>query len=170
MSDGIGDAITTADDASVRIDQLKADPQFMDRIKAGDPAAFAKHTKLWRIQHGMTPTPQPPQHSGDVMEQMQGRALHLAEQLQEQLLDTGIGPEGVYQYMNSRPIPLAEKEFHEREIRRLKSDPEWVKKYLAGNLEARDTMRRHTVGSVMRTGTIDEIRQWEIAHYGKAIS
>ena len=56
------------------------------------------------------------------------------------------------------------------EIKRLKSDPDFVKKYLEGNLDTRDTMRRHHVGSTMRTGTIEEIRQWELSHYGKVIS
>jgi len=55
-------------------------------------------------------------------------------------------------------------------LKRLKSDPEFVKKYLAGDLAARDTMRRHSVGSVMRTGTLSEIQTWELAHYGKIIS
>jgi hypothetical protein len=45
-----------------------------------------------------------------------------------------------YQFMNGRPIPAAEKEFHEREIRRLKSDKAWVARYLGGELEARETM------------------------------
>ena len=170
MSDGIGDTITTADDASVRMDRLKADPQFMNRVKAGDAAAFQEHTKLWRIAHGMTPTPQPPRHTGDLMKEMQGHALQLAEQHHENLLEGGIGPEGVYQYMNGRPIPPEEKEIHIREIKRLKSDKEFIRKYLDGNLEARETMRRHHIGSVMRTGTIEDIRARELVHYGKVVS
>jgi hypothetical protein len=106
----------------------------------------------------------------DVMEQMQGRALQLAEQHQDSLLESGISPQGTYEYLNSRPIPAAEKEYHERELRCLKSDPDFVKKYLAGNLEARDTMRRHTVGSVMPVGSLQDIQNWELAHYGKVIS
>src|SRR5262249_40938734 len=65
--------------AAERIEQLRVDAGFQQRIAARDPEAFAEHTALWRIAHGMTAEPQAPQTMPDVFQQANERVLRETE-------------------------------------------------------------------------------------------
>jgi hypothetical protein len=90
--------------AMQRIEQLKSDPAFQDRIKALDPGAFKEHETLWRISRGMTAEPVTPVNTTDVLTQHGERAVAAAEQHLGVYLDRGFDQEAAYQIVNRRPI------------------------------------------------------------------
>jgi hypothetical protein len=155
------------DQAQARRDHLAADQKFQDRIAAKDAAAFEEHTKLWRVAHGMSPEPQVPINAMNVMTETIGRELQSVQMRAESLRGDGLNETQIYEYLNGRPMPLGQRQIHERELRVLKSDTGFVQRYLAGDLAARAEMRRHNTALTMRVGTLDEINAWERAHLGK---
>jgi hypothetical protein len=64
---------TTRTDAGARRQELMADPEYGKAAAAGDMTKIAELTKLWRIEHGMTPEPQPPANPEDVRASMLDR-------------------------------------------------------------------------------------------------
>jgi hypothetical protein len=155
--------------AAERMEQLKADVAFQKRIEARDPQAFKEHTELWRIAHGMAAEPQPPQTMPDVFQQVNERVLRETETRADLLRRDGLDDESVYQVLNGRPMPLAERRWHEQELARLKRDQAWVQRYFDGDREARLQMRQHTAALTLPVGSLAEINAWEQAH-GRPLS
>lgn len=153
--------------AGAQLAALRADPKFLERIEARDANAFAENTRLYRLSIGMTAEPQAPINAMDVMTESVGRELQDVQMRAESLRNDGFSPVQIYEYLNDRPMPLAQREIHQRELQALKSDPDFVRRFLGGNLSARAEMRRVTAALTMRVGTLDEINAWEAAHKGR---
>jgi hypothetical protein len=81
----------------------------------------------------------------------------------------GMDDESIYQVLNGRPMPLAERRWHEQELARLKRDQAWVQRYFDGDCEARLQMRKHTAALTLPVGTLEQINAWETAH-GRPLS
>jgi hypothetical protein len=73
-------------------------------------------------------------------------------------------PQAIIEYVNGRPVPQAQHDYHTREFARLKADRAFVARYLSGEIEARRELDRHIFGRKMRVGTLAEIEAWEKAH------
>jgi sulfur carrier protein ThiS len=158
-------APTDAQAAADRIEALHQDAAFMERVKNFDASAFEEHTRLWRIQHGLPAEPQPPQALPDVFQQQNERVLRETETRADLLRAEGFEPEGIYEVLNGRPIPLAERQWHEQELARLKRDKAWVQKYFDGDRDARFQMRRHTAALTLPVArSLEEIHAWQRAH------
>jgi hypothetical protein len=155
---------SAAQQAQARIEARATDPQFAARVAARDPVAFAENTRDWRIAHGMTPEPVAPINTTDVMTETIGRELEDVQRRADSLRADGFNEPQIYQYLNGRPIPFREHQFHERELRVLKSDQAFVQRFLAGDLSARAELRRHNAALTMRVGTLAEIDAWDRAH------
>ena len=157
----------TVDQAKLQLAALAEDPRFKERTDARDATAFAEVTRLGRIARSMPPEPVAPINQMDVMTESVGRELESVQMRAESLRNDGFTELQVYEYLNDRPMPLAQRQYHDRELRVLKSDADFVRRYLAGDLSARAEMRRHTSALTMRVGTLDEINAWEAAHKGR---
>jgi len=118
------------DMANVRMEFLKTDTAFQDRVKKGDPAAFAERTKLWRVAHGLPPEAAPPVNTADVLAQEDTRALAENESRVNLMRGDGLDDQQIYEILNQRPMPYEERQMHERELARLKRDKAWVQRYL----------------------------------------
>jgi hypothetical protein len=88
----------TMQEAADRMEQMRADPKFQERIKNNDQAAFQDYNRLWRQSRGMTPEPQPPINEQDVRDQMSYRAQQESASIMPRFLLTVS--------MTSRPTPL----------------------------------------------------------------
>jgi hypothetical protein len=64
---------TTATAAGARRQELMADPDYGKAAAAGDMAKISELTRLWRIEHHMTPEPQPPATPEEVRASMLDR-------------------------------------------------------------------------------------------------
>jgi hypothetical protein len=155
--------------AAERVEQLRADVDFQKRIEARDATAFAEHETLWRISHGLPAEKQPPQTMTDVFQQANERILRETETRADLLRQDGLADESIYQILNGRPMPLAERRWHEQELARLKRDQGWVQRYFDGDREARLQMRTHTAALTLPVGSLAEINAWEQAH-GRPLS
>jgi hypothetical protein len=162
-------APTDAQAAADRMAQLKDDTAFQERVAARDPEAFAEHTKLWRIAHGMTPEPQPAVNNDDVFKEANARVARETEARADLLRQDGLPDESVYQILNGRPIPLAERQWHQQELARLKRDKAWVQRYFEGDREARQQMRTHSAAMTLPVGSLEQINAWQTAH-GRPLS
>jgi hypothetical protein len=164
------DATLTPETAASAMDALKADPKFMERVVAKDATAFGEYNRLWRVSHGLPAEAQPAINTDDVFKETHARAVRETETRADMLRADGLAEESVYQILNGRPIPLAERRIHEQELARLKRDQAWVQRYLAGDREARLQMRSHTAALTLPIARdLAEINAWERAH-GRPLS
>lgn len=160
---------TDAEAAAARMEQLKDDAAFQERVKNLDATAFAEHEKLWRQAHGLPAEKQPAVNTGDVFAEANARVLRETETRADMLRADGLNDEQSYQILNGRPIPLAERRYHEQELARLKQDKAWVQKYFDGDREARRQMRMLTAALTLPVGSLADIHAWETAH-GRPLS
>src|SRR5689334_17453638 len=61
--------------AGARRAELMRDPEYGKAAAGGDMVKVDELTKLWRIEHGMTPEPTPPASPDEIRSQMTERAL-----------------------------------------------------------------------------------------------
>jgi hypothetical protein len=155
--------------AAQRMEQLKIDETFQQRVQAGDPEAFAEHTKLWRVAHGLPAEPQMPVNTQDVLTQHSSRAVAEAEQRMELYLTKGFSAESAYQIVNQRPIPFGERQHHDRELARLKNDQAFMDRLRRQDSAARLEYDSHVIALSLPIGTLADINRWESAH-GRPIS
>jgi len=163
--------VTTANDVLAKMAELDADPKFQERVKDGDAKAFEERGALWRIAHGMTPTPQAAVNTADVFGEMNARALAETESRAESLRADGISEVGIYEYLNGRPVPLAEHQEAQRQLARLKADKGFQRKLRDNDMDARREWRRVHLNISMPvvSNSVDgklqpEIAAWEAAH------
>jgi hypothetical protein len=155
----------TPEAAADQMAVLRDDGAFQERVRKGDASAFAEHERLWRVAHGLPAEKQPAVNLGDVFAEANARALRETETRADMLRADGLSDESVYQILNGRPIPLAERRIHEQRLQQLKRDQSWVQKYLAGDPEARLQMRSHTAALTLPVArSLDDIHRWEISH------
>jgi len=153
-----------AQSAVARMEQLKSDAAFQERISKGDATAFAEHETLWRLAHGLPAEKQPVVNTADVFAQANARAAAETQTRAEMLRADGLSDHQAYEILNARPISLDERRWHERELNTLKRDQAWVQRYMAGDGEARRQMRTHTAALTLPIGTLEQINVWEEAH------
>lgn len=67
----------TPETAGARRQELMRDPEYGKSAAQGDMVKVAELTKLWRIEHGMTPDPVPPVSPDEVRSSMLERDLQL---------------------------------------------------------------------------------------------
>jgi hypothetical protein len=154
----------TMQEAADRMEQMRADPKFQERIKNNDQAAFQDYNRLWRQSRGMTPEPQPPINEQDVRDQMSYRAQQEVGQYHASLLADGFDDEQAYAVINRAPISLEQRKWHENERARLLKDKSWVDRYMNADRDALNEMRRHCAAMALPVGTADDIARWAEAH------
>ena len=133
---------TTREQAGARRQELLQDPAYGKLAAAGDMAKISELTRLWRIEHGMTPDPVPPATPQDVRASMLDRDAEIDE-ARLTTWERHIRMDEVMQFEHRRG--LATKEQHEtalREIEKMKADRAFGAKVLAGDLEAKDGWMR----------------------------
>jgi hypothetical protein len=164
-------APTTPEAAATRMAEMDADPAFRDRVKNGDTAAYAEREKLWRVAHGMTPEPRPAVNEIDVLTQMGGRTLAETQARAESLRNDGLSELAIYEYLNGRPVPLAEHQAAQREIARFKTDKAFQQRLRDKDPRAIFEYRRAHINVAMPvvSNSVDgqlqpEIAAWERAH------
>jgi len=150
--------------AGARRQELLQTSEYATAAAKGDAEKVDELAKLWRVEHGLPATPQPAVNTDDVFQQMNARALHEVETRADMLRADGLTDAQVNEVLNGRPMPAAERRWHEQELTRLKRDSAWVQKYFAGDVEARRQMRTHTAALTLPIGTLEEIKAWESAH------
>jgi len=179
MSDtapGVSDVLNppapvTPEAASAKMAELDASPEFKERLKNGDISAYAQREELWRLAHGMPAKPQPAVNEIDVLTQMAGRELAETQSRAESLRRDGLSEIQIYQYLNGRPIPMAERQAAERQLVRLKADKSFQQRLRDKDPSAIYEWRRTHVNLSMPTvsnsvdGTLQpEIVAWQRAH------
>lgn len=160
--------------AQAEIDAIKIDPirgkLVLTKIDYGQVASpeVAKAKADWARLHALAhPTPQAP--SPEDVSKLP--AFHDARRQAEQnsqramaMLGQGYSAQEVHEIIGGRPIPAAEHEFHDRRIQALRSDEQFMRRWSAGDREARLEMAKHVSGRALRVGTLEQIRAWDAAH------
>ena len=164
------EAPLTPESAADRMEQLKVDPAFQQRVAKLDAGAFAEHEKLWRIAHGLPAEKVMAVNTQDVMQQHSARAVAEAEQRMALYVNKGFSDEVAYQIVNARPVPFQERQIHDRELARLRNDANFMQRYRQGDRDAILEHDGHVLGrSLPVARSLDEIHAWERAH-GRPLS
>jgi hypothetical protein len=124
---------TARAEAAKRIAEYKANPEFITRYQRGDPATV----KQWREDHKIV-------SSAPAADEIETRlADQIANQVRYGFPDPAseLGKDLIGYLSGKKTITTAERRQVEARMASLKSDPEFVQKFLGGNLEARKTMR-----------------------------
>lgn len=158
----------TPEAAEARRQEMLRDPAFMERVGNKDAAAFDEYNRIWRQARGMTPEPVAAVNVNDVFAESNARALAQTEQHAEGLRNDGFTELQIYQYLNGRPCPLAERQQAERTLANLKADKAFQQRKADGDPAARHEWRRVHVELSMPVGTLEQIQQWEQAHAARA--
>jgi hypothetical protein len=155
----------TPDLASARRTELLADSKYCEAARNGDAAKQTELSQLYLIERGIAPSP-PPESVDDVEIRALDRASRdHAVHIESLKRDADYTPQQIHEIANLRPIPVAEKEHHQRELAKLQKDAGAVKAYLAGDREMATRFKLHAIGARgMPTGSLEQIRAWEAAH------
>jgi hypothetical protein len=70
----------------------------------------------------------------------------------------------VHQILGGRPIPAAEREFHDQRFEVLKKDVEFMQRWSRGDREAVLEMKLHASGRKLPVGTLEQIQDWDRRH------
>jgi hypothetical protein len=133
----------TPEQAGARRAELMADPEFQSRVAARDAVAFDEHTKLWRVEHGLTPEPQPPATADEVRARMTERDLAIDDARVMTYAKFIDGWNDEKRATIARD--LATQEQHDeavREVDRMKRDKVFAARVLAGDSAAVDAWIR----------------------------
>lgn len=151
--------------AGARRTALLNDKAYADAARTGNATHCQELAALWQIEH-LGSAPQPPQTFGDVERQMADRVSRETAEYAEHLRTTvNFSEQQVNEIVNRRPIPETEHRWHQQQLATLKSDRDFVARYLRGDREAVFEMRRHISATALPVGTLAEIQAWE-ARYG----
>jgi len=157
---GVMNAPLTPETAAQRMEDLKASPEFMAKVAAKDPAAFDEYNKAWRVAHGLTPEPLPPQSPTDVDTERDARVVAAVQQHAAVLRRQGFNDDQVTEIVGRRPITLQEREFHQNQIERLRRDQAFMARWSNGDIEAIHTIQKHSIALSLPTGTLQDIERW----------
>jgi hypothetical protein len=147
---------TTATEAGARRQELMQDPDYGKAAAAGDMTKIAELTKLWRIEHGMTPEPVAPATSEQVRAQMQDADRILEDARVETWGQSISGFTDVMRAQVARN--LATQEQHDQavlEVRRMLSDREFGRRVLDGDMDAKDRWARFNLIAAMQVAPAD---------------
>lgn len=132
----------TPEQAGARRAELMANPEFSARIAARDSEAFAEHTRLWRVEHNMTPEPQAPATPEDVRSGMLERDLQL-DDARLAVWERNIRMDDQMRFEHRRGLVTKQQsEDAQREIERMKRDRAFGARVLAGDQDAVDRWMR----------------------------
>ena len=160
---GVSDIALPADAASAEIarQQLLQDPDFMKRVEAKEPNAFAHYNRLWRLSRGMTAELLPPHSPVDVQTEIDARLAAQIEQHATVYADKGYTAEQATTILGQRPLLASEKQWHQVEYNNKRSDPEFMRRWMAGDQTAIRQMNTHAIALRLPTGTLEDIQRWE---------
>jgi hypothetical protein len=124
----------TPDLASARRTELLADSKYCESARNGDSAKQTELSQLYLIERGIAPSPLP-ESVDDVEIRVLDRAGrdHLVHV--ETLRQSGFSEQQAREAAGQRPVPLAERQYHERELALLLKDRGAREKILNGDRE-----------------------------------
>jgi hypothetical protein len=146
--------------AFARMEELRADPKFQERVAARDPDAFSEHTRLWRLAHGLSAEPQPPQSPVDVDVEADARVIAAVQQHAEHYANKGATEQQQIEIVGQRPVTIEERRWHQAQYERKRTDPEFMRRWSAGSRQEIEEMNIHAIGMRLPLGTLDDIRRW----------
>ena len=156
---------TTREQAAATRVALMADPDFAKAALDGDTAKQVQLRDLYMLERGVMPTAAAPMASADDVEiQVLDRAAREQAVHVESVRRMGdFTEQQIHEITNLRPVPLAEKQYHERELAKLQRDKEAVKKYLDGDREMRTRFSLHSIGAkgLPVARSLAEIEEWQ---------
>ena len=147
--------------AAEQLQQLRDDPKFQERIAARDAEAFAENTRLWRLAHGMTPEPEPPQSPVQVDAEADARVVAAVQQHAGFYRDRGYSELQQIEIVGNRPITVEEKRWHETQYNMKKSSAAFMAKWSSGDLDAIKQMNDHAIAMRLPLGTLADIQRWK---------
>lgn len=154
-----GGQLWSRESASAKRTELMADPAYT-AAALNDTAKQAELSALWQIENYGT-APQPSENFGDIERQMDDRAgRELASYAEHLRQSVDFTDEQIHDIIHRRPISIGEKQFHERQLSILKSDREFVARYLRGDREAVLKMQTHISGTALPVGTAEQEQAW----------
>jgi hypothetical protein len=118
----------TPEAAAARLDAIKADPAWREAFAKGDIKATGEHAELFRVIYSDA--------DGPTKEAAQARVER--ESLVNYYRSVAhISDDVAKMVVEDSPVSADERQRAELEWQRLKGDPEWVRKWLAGDRQAR---------------------------------
>jgi hypothetical protein len=172
-SDVLGGGLSPAQ-AQAEINSLKSDTDFgkllltkIDHGQVAPPEVVAAKAK-WDALHKAA-YPAPREYSADEIRSMPAHhdAKRQAELLSAhgmRMLGEGYTPQQVHQILGGRPIPAAEREYHDQRFEVLKKDVAFMQRWSAGDREAVLEMKLHASGRRLPVGTLEQIQDWDRRH------
>jgi hypothetical protein len=157
----LGQRITPEAAAQTRA-SLMADQKFSAAALAGDKEKLSQLAALWQLERSIQPPA--PTTEADVERVTLDRAEQQRAADTSALQHTAaFTPEQINEIVNLRPIPAAEKEYHQRELELLKKDAGAVKLYLAGDREMSTRFKLHAIGArgLPVARDLAEIEDWQ---------
>lgn len=132
----------TPEIAAARRQELMRDPEYGKAAASGDMVKVAELTKLWRLEHGMTPEPAPPVNPDEVRAQMTERDLAI-DDARLGVWEKHIRMNDQMRFEHRRGLATAEQvEEAKRDIERMKKDSAFRVRVLAGDQDAVDKWMR----------------------------
>ena len=148
----------TPQTADAKRNELMQNKDFVRAALDGDTGKAKELAYLYMLARGHVPAP--PQDAPDVLQQMETRTHVTITQHMRSLSEDGFTPAQAWEIAHGRPAPPEEIQMHKDRLVALKKDAGFIRRYLDGDVEARNIMRHHHAGSVMRPGTLAEIEAW----------
>jgi hypothetical protein len=155
----------TAEAAGATRASLMANPEFAKAALAGNKEHQLQLRDLWMLERSIQPPA--PASVADVEKVALDRAEQQRVAHVSALRHTAdFTEQQINEMVNLRPIPAAEKEYHQRELALLMKDNGAVKLYLAGDREMRTRFSLHSIGAkgLPVARDLAEIEAWKRAH------
>jgi hypothetical protein len=132
-----GKPITQMDAAALR-EKLLADKDYVKDALSGDAKKANELAQLWQLERGEQPAASlPPETVADVAKQDLERAKLQRETVIDSIRKSAALPDDVADMIrNNTPVSATERHLAEQEKDRLIRDPEFRRKFLAGDREA----------------------------------
>lgn len=161
VSEIINAPLTDPAVAAQRMEDLKADPEFMKRVEAKDAVAFSEYNKAWRVAHGLPAEPAPPYSAAHIEPEADARLAAALEQHAGFYRDRGYSDLQQIEIIGQRPITPEEKRWHEQQWKEKSNSPAFMARWNAREADAIREMNNHAVAMRLPTGTLDDIKRWE---------
>jgi hypothetical protein len=150
----------TPETAPALMETLKANPDFMKRIEAGEPEAFAEYNKAWRVAHNLPAEPGAPQTAAEVKPEADARIVAAWQQHAAALGRQGFSEQQQAEIIGRRPVTMEERQWHESQYEMRRKDAAFMQRWSPGDMEAIKIMRDHAIGKSLPIGTLQDIERW----------
>lgn len=160
-----GQPISAEKAGELRAD-LMADKEFVKAALAGDKAKLKEMADLLRLSRGeqpgndLPPAP-PPQDELGVLSQQERREVEINELRIDAHASVGINEEQSFQILGGRPVTFEERQFHEEQIARLRTDQDFMRRWSRGDRAAITEMAVHASARAMPIGTVEQCEAWD---------